>query len=120
MFVYLIPVLILFGVSPVAGLIAVVIYAMPPVVRLTNLDRWCRSRLSRPATHLARPISSACSAADPLALPNVFAGINQTIMMALAMVDRRTGRCAGSGGRSPLGTGHGKPALGPSRVLPSH
>ena len=36
-FVYLIPVLILFGVSPVAGLIAVVIYAMPPVVRLTNL-----------------------------------------------------------------------------------
>ena len=63
-FVYLIPVLILFGVSPVAGLIAVVIYAMPPVEepgQTSGSGWWCRSRWSRPATPLARLTSSASS-----------------------------------------------------------
>lgn len=87
-FVYLIPVLILFGVSPVAGLIAVVIYAMPPVVRLTNLGiRLVPSEVVEAshafgATYPQRLFGTMI----PLALPNVFAGINQTIMMALAMV----------------------------------
>ncbi len=87
-FVYLIPVLILFGVSPVAGLIAVVIYAMPPVVRLTNLGirlvpfEVVEASHAFGATYLQRLFGTLI----PLALPNVFAGINQTIMMALAMV----------------------------------
>ena len=87
-FVYLIPVLILFGVSPVAGLIAVVIYAMPPVVRLTNLGirlvpfEVVEASHAFGATYFQRLFGTLI----PLALPNVFAGINQTIMMALAMV----------------------------------
>ena len=87
-FVYLIPVLILFGVSPVAGLIAVVIYAMPPVVRLTNLgirlvpSEVVEASYAFGATYPQRLFGTLI----PLALPNVFAGINQTIMMALAMV----------------------------------
>ena len=87
-FVYLIPVLILFGVSPVAGLIAVVIYAMPPVVRLTNLGIRLVPFEVVEASHAfgANYIQRLFGTLIPLALPNVFAGINQTIMMALAMV----------------------------------
>ncbi|MAV46816.1 MAG: ABC transporter permease subunit [Alphaproteobacteria bacterium TMED89] len=87
-FVYLIPVLILFGVSPVAGLIAVVIYAMPPVVRLTNLGIRLVPFEVVEASHAfgATYIQRLFGTLIPLALPNVFAGINQTIMMALAMV----------------------------------
>ena len=76
-FVYLIPVLILFGVSPVAGLIAVVIYAMPPVVRLTNLGirlvpfEVVEASHAFGATYLQRLFGTLI----PLALPNVFAGI---------------------------------------------
>lgn len=87
-FVYLIPVLILFGVSPVAGLIAVVIYAMPPVVRLTNLGIRLVPFEVVEASHAfgANYMQRLFGTLIPLALPNVFAGINQTIMMALAMV----------------------------------
>ena len=87
-FVYLIPVLILFGVSPVAGLIAVVIYAMPPVVRLTNLGIRLVPFEVVEASHAfgANYFQRLFGTLIPLALPNVFAGINQTIMMALAMV----------------------------------
>lgn len=87
-FVYLIPVLIFFGVSPVAGLIAVCIYAIVPVIRLTNLGirlvpfDVIEASHAFGSTYLQRLFGVLL----PLALPNVFAGINQTIMMALAMV----------------------------------
>ena len=87
-FVYLIPVVMLLGIGKVPGLIAVVIYAIPPMIRLTNLgirqvdgevleaaDAFGSSRLQR-----------LVKAELPLALPTIMAGINQTIMMALAMV----------------------------------
>lgn len=87
-FVYLIPVLILFGVSPVAGLIAVFIYAAPPVVRLTNLGIRLVPFDVVEASHAfgSTYIQRLFGVLIPLALPNIFAGINQTIMMALAMV----------------------------------
>ena len=87
-FVYLIPVLILFGVGPVAGLIAVFIYAAPPVVRLTNLGIRLVPFDVVEASHAfgSTYIQRLFGVLIPLALPNIFAGINQTIMMALAMV----------------------------------
>lgn len=87
-FVYLIPVLILFGVSPVAGLIAVCIYAVVPVIRLTNLGIRLVPFDVIEASHAfgATYIQRLFRVLIPLALPNIFAGINQTIMMALAMV----------------------------------
>jgi glycine betaine/proline transport system permease protein len=87
-FVYLLPVVVLLGIGKVPGLIAVCVYAMPPVVRLTNLG----IRLVDKDTLEAADAFGASSRQKlfdvqlPLALPNIFAGVNQTIMMALAMV----------------------------------
>ncbi|HWL58013.1 MAG TPA: proline/glycine betaine ABC transporter permease [Paracoccus sp. (in: a-proteobacteria)] len=87
-FVYLIPVVMIFGLGKVPGVIAVVIYAIPPVIRLTNLG----------IRHVAFDVLEAAEAFGssrwqklrdvqlPLALPSIMAGINQTIMMSLAMV----------------------------------
>lgn len=87
-FVYLIPILMLLGIGKVPGLIAVCIYAMPPVVRLTNLGIRLVDRdvLEAADAFGASPRQKLWSVQIPLALPNIFAGVNQTIMMALGMV----------------------------------
>ena len=87
-FVYLIPVVMLLGIGMVPGLIAVVIYAIPPMIRLTNLG----IRLVDPDVLEAADAFGSSSwqklknVQMPLALPTIMAGVNQTIMMALAMV----------------------------------
>ena len=87
-FVYLIPVVMLLGIGKVPGLIAVVIYATPPMIRLTNLGiRLVDKDILEAADAFGS--SSWQKLKDvqmPLALPTIMAGINQTIMMALAMV----------------------------------
>ena len=87
-FVYLIPVLLLLGIGKVPGLIAVCIYAIPPVVRLTNLGIRLVDKdvLEAADAFGASSWQKMKSVQLPLALPNLFAGVNQTIMMALAMV----------------------------------
>lgn len=87
-FVYLIPILMLLGIGKVPGLIAVCIYAIPPVVRLTNLGIRLVDRdvLEAADAFGASPRQKLWTVQMPLALPNIFAGVNQTIMMALAMV----------------------------------
>jgi len=87
-FVYLIPIVMLLGIGRVPGLIAVCIYAIPPVVRLTNLGiRLVDQDVLEAADAFgASPTQKMLTVQLPLALPNIFAGINQTIMMALAMV----------------------------------
>jgi glycine betaine/proline transport system permease protein len=87
-FVYLIPVVMLLGIGKVPGLIAVCIYAIPPVVRLTNLGIRLVSKdvLEAADSFGANYWQKLFGVQMPLALPTIFAGINQTIMMALAMV----------------------------------
>ena len=87
-FVYLIPVVMLLGIGKVPGLISVIIYAIPPIIRLTNLG----IRLVDSDVLEAGDAFGASSwqrlrqIQMPLALPTIMAGINQTIMMALSMV----------------------------------
>ncbi|MEH6474613.1 MAG: proline/glycine betaine ABC transporter permease [Sneathiella sp.] len=87
-FVYLIPVVMLLGIGKVPGVIAVVIYAIPPVIRLTNLGiRLVDKEVLEAATaYGANSTQRLLGVQLPLALPTIMAGINQTIMMALAMV----------------------------------
>lgn len=87
-FVYLIPVVMLLGIGKVPGLIAVCIYAIPPIVRLTNLGIRLVDRevLEAADAFGASKRQKLWGVQLPLALPNIFAGVNQTIMMALAMV----------------------------------
>lgn len=87
-FVYLIPVVMLLGIGKVPGLIAVCIYALPPIVRLTNLGiRLVDAEIMEASTSFGANYRQRLWGVQiPLALPNIFAGVNQTIMMALAMI----------------------------------
>ncbi|CAK12224.1 ABC transporter permease [Rhizobium johnstonii] len=87
-FVYLIPVVMLLGIGKVPGLIAVVIYAIPPMIRLTDLGiRLVDKDVLEAADAFGTSSSQKLFKVQlPLALPTIMAGINQTIMMALAMV----------------------------------
>jgi len=87
-FVYLVPILMLLGIGKVPGLIAVCIYAVPPVIRLTNLGirEVDKETLEACDSYGATPYQKLTTVQIPLSLPTIFAGVNQTIMMALAMV----------------------------------
>lgn len=87
-FVYLIPVVMLLGIGRVPGLIAVVIYAIPPVIRFTNLGiRLVDKDLLEAADAFGSSAWQKMRQVQlPLALPTIMAGINQTIMLSLSMV----------------------------------
>ena len=87
-FVYLIPVVMLLGIGKVPGLLAVVVYAIPPIIRLTNLGI---RLVDKEVLEAADAFGSSSwqrlkNVQIPLAMPTIMAGINQTIMMALALV----------------------------------
>lgn len=87
-FVYLIPTVMIFGPGKIPALIATIVYAAPPLVRLTDLGL----RNVDPAVMEAsrafgtNPTQRLLGVQIPLALPTILAGVNQTTMMALAMV----------------------------------
>jgi glycine betaine/proline transport system permease protein len=87
-FVYLIPIVMLLGIGLIPGLIVVVIYAMPPIIRLTNLGiRLVDKEVMEAADAFGSSSWQRLVGVQlPLSLPTIMAGINQTIMMALAMV----------------------------------
>ena len=87
-FVYLVPVVMLFSIGSVAGVIATIIFAMPPIIRLTNLGiRQVPTELMEACTAFgATPWQTLVKVQIPLALPTIMAGLNQTIMLSLSMV----------------------------------
>jgi glycine betaine/proline transport system permease protein len=87
-FVYLIPVVMLLGIGKIPGLLAIIVYAIPPMIRLTDLGirEVDKEVLEAADAFGANRVQKLFRVQLPLALPTIFAGINQTIMMALAMV----------------------------------
>ena len=87
-FVYLVPIVMLFSVGNVAGVLATIIFALPPIIRLTSLG----IRQVLPELVEAGQAFGATNwqilirGQEPLAMPTILAGLNQTIMMALSMV----------------------------------
>lgn len=87
-FVYLVPVVMLFSIGTVAGVIATIVFAMPPIIRLTNLGlRQVRPDVVEAAYALGSTNRQVLwKVKFPLALPTIMAGLNQTIMLSLSMV----------------------------------
>ncbi len=87
-FVYLIPVVMIFSIGRIPALLATFIYSVPPTIRLTNLGiRQVASDVVEAGQSLgSTPLQLLTKIQLPLALPTIMAGVNQTIMMALAMV----------------------------------
>ncbi|HZJ08651.1 MAG TPA: ABC transporter permease subunit [Trueperaceae bacterium] len=87
-FVYLVPVVMLFGLGNVAAVFATVVYAVAPMVRLTDLGLRTvdESLIEAASTAGASELQTLLLVRFPLALPTLMAGVNQTIMLALSMV----------------------------------
>jgi glycine betaine/proline transport system permease protein len=103
-FVYLIPALMFFGIGKVPGVIATVIFAVPPAVRLTNLGiRQVPADLVEAAhTFGSTGFQLLAKVQIPLAMPSIMAGINQTIMLSLSMVVLAAMIAAGGLGREVI------------------
>jgi glycine betaine/proline transport system permease protein len=87
-FVYLVPIVMLFSVGNVAGVLATIIFSLPPIVRLTSLGiRQVHPELVEAGLAFGATDWQVLRRVQiPLALPTIMAGLNQTIMMALSMV----------------------------------
>jgi glycine betaine/proline transport system permease protein len=87
-FVYLVPVVMLFGIGNVPGVIVTIVFALPPLVRLTTLGiSQVRPDLVEAArSYGASPMQLLMKVQLPLAMPSIMAGINQTLMLSLSMV----------------------------------
>lgn len=87
-FVYLVPIVMLFGIGNVPGVIVTVIFALPPVVRLTNLGiRQVPGEVVEAMLAFGASRKQLLWKAQfPLAMPSIMAGVNQTLMMSLSMV----------------------------------
>ena len=87
-FVYLIPVIMLWGIGPLVGIIATSVYALPPVIRMTSLGiKEVPAQVIETAqSHGSTGLQTLLQVKIPLAIPTIRMGVNQTIIMVLAMV----------------------------------
>lgn len=87
-FVYLVPIVMLFGIGTVAGVLATIVFALPPIIRLTNLGiRQVQEDAVEAAIAFgSTPREILFKVQIPLAMPTMMAGLNQTIMLSLSMV----------------------------------
>ena len=87
-FVYLIPVIMLWGIGPLVGIIATAVYALPPVIRMTSLGiKEVPAQVIETAqAHGSTGLQTMLQVKIPLAFPTIMMGVNQTIIMVLAMV----------------------------------
>ena len=87
-FVYLVPIVMLFSIGNVAGVLATIVFALPPIIRLTALGiRQVHPELVEAALAFgATSWQVLVKVQIPLAMPTIMAGLNQTMMMALSMV----------------------------------
>ncbi len=87
-FVYLIPVIMLWGIGPLVGIIATSVYALPPVIRMTSLGiKEVPPQVVETAqAHGSTGLQIMLQVKIPLAIPTIMMGVNQTIVMVLAMV----------------------------------
>ncbi|MCY4114914.1 MAG: proline/glycine betaine ABC transporter permease [Chloroflexi bacterium] len=87
-FVYLLPGILFFGLGKPAGIFATIIYAVPPLIRLTNLGirQVSPETIEAVRSFGASPRQILAKVQIPMALPTIMAGVNQTTLMALGMV----------------------------------
>ncbi|QKF82312.1 glycine betaine/L-proline ABC transporter permease ProW [Halarcobacter ebronensis] len=87
-FVYLIPIVMLFGIGNVPGVIVTIIFALPPLIRLTNLGirQVPEDLIEASRSFGASSRQMLFKVQIPVAMPTIMAGINQTLMLALSMV----------------------------------
>jgi glycine betaine/proline transport system permease protein len=87
-FVYLVPVVMLIGIGNVSGVIVTIVFALPPLIRLTSLGiRQVNPNVVEAARAFgASPLQILFKVELPLATPTILAGLNQTIMLSLSMV----------------------------------
>ena len=87
-FAYLVPVVMLFSIGNVSGVIATIVFALPPIIRLTNLGirQVPRDVVEASFAFGSTPWQTLREVQVPLALRTIMAGLNQTLMLALSMV----------------------------------